>query len=150
MGWITVTVSDLEDRKMAPLLSAMQSAALGEEQDDPTPRLVVSVRDEIRRKIASWPGNRLDDDVTKLPDSLKDLWSDLVIFKLKGRLEIELTEDERSERRNHWQTLRDIVAGKEKVEQPDTPVESTAQGGPTVDVIGGGDLFFKRERTRGL
>lgn len=133
--WTVITPDDLADAKVAALVTALRSAALGEGQTDPTPRLTQTVVDQVRRKIASHATNRLDANPAAVPAGLKDLVAELVLFALKNRLEIALTEDERDRNRNYLRDLDRIAAGTDVVEQPDdaipAPVQSTA-GTPAI------------------
>lgn len=126
-NWISISQEDLEDRKVAALMDALRTKALAVGQTDPAPRIIQSVIDNIRRKIASCASNRLDEDVTTIPASLKDLAVDLITADLKGRLEISLTEDERSAIASHKSDLNRIAACTDVVEEPDTPIDAEVQ-----------------------
>ena len=135
--WTAIAQADLEDAKLAKLVTALRTKALAAGQTDPTPRITQSVIDDIRRKIASNPQNRVDADETLLPRGLKPLACDLILARMKGRLEIPLTEDERRAGERHERNLDRIASGLDVIEQPDdamTPeVESTA-GTPSISV----------------
>jgi hypothetical protein len=136
-NWIPITVADLKDAKLAALVRALQTAALESDppQTDPTPRLTQAVVDRIRRKIASCSKNQLDADTTTIPIGLKTMAVDLIYAEMKGRLEMELTTDERDAISRHEADLKAIAKGDEVVEQPDSaidaPVQATA-GSPTI------------------
>src|SRR4051812_16652621 len=93
--WISITVDDLNDSKIAALVTSLRTAALADGQDDPTQRLTQAVVNRVRRKIASNPKNQLDEDETTVPEGLKTMVVDLILAELKGRLEEPLTDDER-------------------------------------------------------
>lgn len=135
MNWIQITVEDLEDSKVAALLTALRTAALADGQSDPTPRLTQAVVDRIRRKIASCQNNQLDSDPTTIPKGLKTMAVDLIIAELKGRLEEELTSAEKTAIERHATDLNRIAECKDVVEQPDDAVEAEVQatgGSPSI------------------
>jgi hypothetical protein len=147
--WIPITVDDLNDSKVAALVTALRTAALADDQDDPTPRLTQAVVNRIRRKIASNPQNQLDEDVTTIPEGLKLMAVDLIIAELKGRLEEGLTDDERRKIDRHETDLNRIAAGTDTIEDPDTAIDAPVQdqsGTPSITTDRRGDL----NRARGL
>lgn len=150
-GWISITVENLEDAKVAALVTALREAALGDDQSDPTDRIIQGVVDDVRRRIASCASNQLDEDETTIPKSLRDLTVDLVIYRMKARLPgQELTEDEVRQKAEHIRTLERIAEGREVVDQPDTaiapPVQATA-GTPSISTCRAEE---RRQRRSGL
>lgn len=134
-NWIPITVADLNDAKVSKLVDALRTKALAVGQTDPTPRLTQAVVDRIRRKIASCRNNQLDLDETKIPRGLKEMATALILTELKGRLEIQLTEDERNALNRHGRDLDRIAGCEDVVEQPDSPIEAPVQstaGTPTI------------------
>lgn len=129
--WVAITVADLEDAKVAKLVTALRTKALQLSQTDPSPRITQSVVDDIRRKIASCASNRLDADETTIPRGLKDLAVDLILARLKGRLEIELTADEVRTVERRERDLDRIASCTDAVDQPDDAItpEVEARGG---------------------
>jgi hypothetical protein len=135
--WISITVEDLNDAKIALLVDALRTKALADDQTDPTPRVTQSVIDLIRRKIASCRTNQVDVDETKIPRGLKTMAVDLIIAELKGRLEEDLTKDETEAIARHVADLNRIANCQDVVEQPDdaidAPVEATS-GRPSISI----------------
>lgn len=125
--WITITTDHLEDAKVAALVTALREQALGDGQTDPSPRIVQDVIDHIRRKIQGNQENVLDADETTIPKGLKTLAVDLILARLKGRLEIALTEDERRQIERHERDLNRIASGDDVIEQADTELPSEVQ-----------------------
>lgn len=125
--WIPVTLGDLEDTKVAKLVTALRTKALAVGQTDPSPRVIQSVVTDIRRKIASCRSNRVDADETTIPASLLTLATDMIIARLKGRLEIELTQFENDQLSRHDTTLNRIASCTDVVDQPDDSVEPETQ-----------------------
>jgi hypothetical protein len=135
--WIPITVADIQDQKLAPLVAALRTRALeaSPPQTDPTPRLTQAVVDYIRRKIASCHNNRLDVDTTKIPASLKLLAVELIYVEMKGRLEEALTPDEDRKARLAETNLNRIASCEDTIEQPDDPIEppvEASSGTPSI------------------
>lgn len=149
-NWTAITTDDLNDAKVAALVDALRSAALADGQTDPTPRVTQVVVDRIRRKIASCSTNRLDADETTIPRGLKDMAVDLILYELKGRLEIPLTEDERSQRRTHESDLDRIASCQDTVEQPDDGIDAPVQDSGGSPSFSGRTRINMRERQDGL
>jgi hypothetical protein len=126
-NWIPITLGDLEDARMAPLVDAARSQALTDDQPDPVPNLIQSVVDRIRWKIASCKLNSIDVDTTKIPKGLRSMAVDLIIEKLKRRLEMDLREDERDQIKRHEADLNQIAQCKLSVDPPDDPIATTGK-----------------------
>jgi hypothetical protein len=142
MAWTTVTVADLKDRKVAALVEACQTAALGSGQTDPTADLIASAIAKIRANVASCASNQVDADTTKIPGDLFDLACRMIIRSMKGRLEIELTGDERDDRREDERTLERIARCELAVETTSNPTTANA-----VQRSQGLSVVSKRSRT---
>lgn len=127
MNWISITSADLKDAKVAALVNALASAALGDGQTDPTPRIIENVTLRIRAEIKGCRKNLLDADTTKIPYDLKSLATRMIVRELQSRLQISLTEDERSEARQDIRYLERIASCEVPVAIPDNPVEGEAQ-----------------------
>lgn len=129
MNWLPITLADLEDAKLAKLVTALREKALKATppQSDPTPRVTQKVVDRIRRKIASCANNQLDADATTIPAGLLGMGVDFILAELKGRLELALTDDERKRLDRHETDLNRIAECKEVVEQPDDAIDAPVQ-----------------------
>ena len=139
MNWITITLDDLSTAAPGKLVEALRTKALAVAQDDPAPQMILDIVAEVRRKIASNRKNLWNFDPATIPASLKRLTIDLVIFELKGRLQIELTEDERNKQRRHERTLDRIADGTDAIDSADTPAAPATQSGtgtPTISTTG--------------
>lgn len=137
-NWIPIAVTDLEDAKLAKLVTALREKALKAvpPQTDPTPRLTQKVVNRIRRKVASNRKNKLDADITKIPASLLGAGVTLVLAELKGRLEMALTNDENKAVDRADAELDKVSAEDgDAVEEPDNPIDAPVQdvaGSPTI------------------
>ncbi|MCF7788618.1 MAG: hypothetical protein K9N47_21020 [Prosthecobacter sp.] len=135
MSWISITSDDLNDTKLAPLMSALSTAALAEGQADPLPGYITTACNHIRRKVAACRTNRVDADATKIPESLKEIACRMVVRAAKDRLEYALTEDERKQWDKDDRELDAIANCSMPVEISDDSEEPTVQStqpGPTI------------------
>src|SRR4051812_2147860 len=98
--WVTITVDDLNDAKVAALIDACRTAALGAGRTDPMPRIIADVTTEIRLAVASCRTNRLDADDTTVPGNLKRLGCRMIVREMMSRLQQALSDDEQRERDN--------------------------------------------------
>lgn len=147
-AWIPITTADLVDSKVAALVTALRTKALGAGQTDPSPRIIQGVVTDVRRKIASCRSNQVAVDITTVPASLQLLAIDLILARMKGRLEIELTQFENDQLRRHDETLNRIASCADVIEQPDDAIAAPTQaaaGTPSVN----GDRRAERLRRAG-
>lgn len=120
MSWITITLADLNDARVAELVEALRTEALGAGQTDPMPRRIQTVIDEIRRCIRF--GNAiLDADVAKIPAGLKDMAVEKIVRGLKGRLLQPLTDDEKDAEKLYQRRLEQLTKGEWPVDTTDNP-----------------------------
>lgn len=150
MAWITITVGDLKDRKVAALVEALQSAALGSGQSDPTPNIIASVTARIRAEIKGCARNQLDRDTTTVPADLTDLAVRMVLRVMKDRLEIPLTEDERNQMKSDERYLERIAACDVPVATPDDAVDGDVQSGSVSPKTYAPQRDFSSEEQEGL
>lgn len=90
----------------------------------------------VRNKVATCSTNKVDSDTTKIPASLKALACRMIIREAKGRLEMELTEDERRERDIDERELTAVSLCNLVVDQadvPEAPKVQVTQPGPTIN-----------------
>ena len=131
VAWTTFTVADLNSAKAAALVSALQSAALGEGQADPMPGIIALVITRIRAEIAAGGCTVLDADATKIPPSLKPLAMRMALREGQSRLNaagaLPLSDDERTEWKEDLRYLERIAEGRISVEASTNP-----ESAPTV------------------
>jgi hypothetical protein len=120
MPWRAITAADLNAAKLAPLVSALRTAALAEEQADPITAITATVVARIRSKIAACSANQVDSDSSKIPESLVALACRMILREAKDRLEMEMTETEKQAWHVDERDLRDIALCNLPVEQPET------------------------------
>jgi hypothetical protein len=118
MTWKTLTLNDLQNREAAPLLDALQTAALGAGQDDPVPDLISSTATRIRGALIAT-ANWVDPTPETIPPELKDLACRIVLRLAKDRLNLALTPDERRDAETDDRLLRDLALGRARVTSRD-------------------------------
>ena len=120
MSWTAITIQDLYNSQVAPLIDAANSVALGSGQTARVTGAIAGVVLDIRGQCARV--NILDSDTTKIPASLKNLAVDMIFCRLKRSLQMELTEDERSNLKSCESRLQLIGDGKGFIDPPDSPI----------------------------
>lgn len=83
--------------KVAALVSALRTAALGVGQGDPVEVIKSQVVDVVRRKVAACRTNQVESTPDTVPASLLPIACRMILRAAKDRLEIELTDDERKQ-----------------------------------------------------
>lgn len=135
MSWVQITEADLLKTKLAPLMSALRTAALATGQADPVVEITADVVRRVRAKVATCATNQVDEDTATLPASLKALACRMIVREAKGRLELELTQDERDERATDERELTAVARCELVVDQPDNataPPVQAVQPRPTI------------------
>lgn len=120
-NWVAITEDDLKDAKVAQLVEAYKTAALGSGQTNPIPRVIANVVARIRAEIAGCARNRLDADPNKIPTDLKSLAVRMVCRELQSRLRLPLKDDEKEEWRQDVRYLERIANCEVPVAEPDNP-----------------------------
>lgn len=137
--WISITIDNLNNAKVAALVDSLRTAALADGETERSAEIIQKVVDRVRRKIASCRQNRLDADVTTIPQGLKDDVIKLILADLKNALEEEQTPFETNELARIDRDLNRIASCQDVVEQPDNPIDAPVQstaGTPSVgDVV---------------
>lgn len=134
-NWIAITIATLKEAKVAALIEACDEAALGSGQDNRATGLIQGVVDEVRRKVASCANNQVDADPTKIPKGLRDIAVDMIIARLKGAIEQDLSEDERNQLSRHERSLNRVAECKDVVDQPDDAVEPEVSSGGAAKLL---------------
>jgi len=149
MPWIAITPEDLNDTKLAPLMSALRTAVLAEGQSDPVSTYITNAVNRTRRMISACRTNQVDADETTVPESLKDLVCRMVVRAAKDRLEIELTQTEQEAWRVDERELTRISNCEIPIEtsaNSEAPAVQATQPGPK---ISGRKKRFSREQQEG-
>jgi len=136
MAWITLTQAHVENYVVAALVTAINSAALGDSQTDRFTLVQADVTAEIRMAVASNEGNILDSDATKIPQSLRSAGAWLIAGYMAQGLGIPLTDQQANELATARERILAVSRGDLTVEQPDTSDDSPdGQAGAGVAMI---------------
>jgi hypothetical protein len=130
-SWITIVVADLNEARVAELITALREEALGVGQPDPMPGIITKVVDEVRSCIGFCTTTPLDTDATKVPANLKDMVVQKIIRTMKGRLLMPLTDDEKSEETTYQARLKLLTQCAWPVDKTDTPIAESSVAVPS-------------------
>jgi hypothetical protein len=151
MSWTTIEESDLEDAKVAALVTALRTKALGTTQTDPFENIRQNVILNIRAEIASSNKWQLDIDENKVPRDLKSLACRMIYREMATRLQEPLSADEVREEQNDNEILKAIREGKRAVAATETPlVADEVQSGSGVEVVTQTTVLTTRDKMSGL
>ncbi len=126
-NWISITLDNLNNAKVAALVSALNTSALGEEQTDRATEIIADIVATIRNKVAACATNQVDADETTIPKELKPQAVRLILWAMKNALEIEVTEAEKIDHANDLKDLNAVAACQLPVSQPDDAEEPDIQ-----------------------
>ena len=110
MAWIEVTLDHLKGKLTGPEVSALQTAALAEGQQDPIPEETERVVREVRGYVAACKQNVIAPGIT-IPEELLDATLAILVVRINTRLpsKVLLTE-ERMDAKNDALRLMNMVA----------------------------------------
>ena len=150
-NWFTISAGDLNDRKVAELVTALREEALAVGQTDPMPRIIADVTREIRDAIGFSGRYTLDANPASLPNGLKEIAVKKVVRDMKGRLQQALDKDEETDAEIYEARLKALVKGEWPVGEPDTPLSpvpvQTASASPRIKTK---VRAFSRENQEGV
>lgn len=127
-NWIPITIETLYEAKVAALIDACDSAALGSGQANRAAGIIQGVVEEVRNSVSKCPNNQVDADTTTIPKGLRNLAVTLIIASLKNSIEQPLTDDEARDVKYRRDQLSEIEVCKgPSIDQPDTPVAPDVQ-----------------------
>lgn len=151
MAWITLTQAHVENYVVAALVTAINSAALGDSQTDRFTLVQADVTAEIRMAVASNESNVLDSDTTKIPQSLRSAGAWLIAGYMAQGLGIILTDQQANELATARERILAVSRGDLTVEQPETADDSPdGQAGAGVAMITPQDRVFTVSTMNGL
>jgi hypothetical protein len=119
MSWRAITEDDLRSVINVHEDTALREALLASGQEDPFVTNAAKVTGYFRNAIRSGPGNTLDTDETTLPVAAIMHACGMLAFQLFKRFAAELmTDDHRQANKDAEAWLKEVRAGREKIEQP--------------------------------
>lgn len=147
MNWTAITADDLKAIAYGGIIDAANSQATG--YNNPVAEAIADAVATVRGAIST--GNVLDQDITKIPNSLRSLACRIAVFALMERLQIELTQDQRATRQSDQSRLNRITDQKLRFETADNAGGSgEMQPGANIQTVQSGNRGNDRETLRGL
>lgn len=151
MAWVTIAQTDVENYVVAALVTAINTAALGDTQTDRFTRVSSDVIQQVRMSVASESENILDSDSTKIPQSLRPDACWIIAGLMAQGLGIQLTDQQANELANARERLNSVAKGDLTIEVPDAEDDSPdSQAGSGVQMITGSTPIFTRSTMAGL
>ncbi len=151
-NWLTISLAHLNERKVAELIEALRTEALGAGQTDPMPAIIADVTNQIRKAIGFSGLYTLDATATTVPNSLKEIAVKKITREMKGRLLLSLSDDEVRDDKIYESRLADLNKHAWPIDEPDValtvPETQPASGG--VEVARGGCRQATTEKFKGL
>lgn len=138
VSWVQITFADIQNSRSGPLVTGFATTALATGQTNPIPAIIDQVTEEILGLIGFSGRYVLDASYgtvspNVLPPNLKDMAVEKICRKLKGRLDMPLTESEREDERAYDKRLMLIREGKWPIDVSDNPGNNlSVQGGNVV------------------
>ena len=123
--WKNITEADILAYQPAPMVDALKTAALAEDQRPPLDDAIQNITAEIRSVIKT-AGLAVDRNETKIPGELLKHAIALVIAYAKPRINQPLSDDEKENARKANEWLLAIAKGQIKVAAPDDPEAAEA------------------------
>lgn len=131
MAWITLTEDDILTRLSGPELTAIKTAALAVDQENPLPDVLLTVTRLVRSKVAACRANTLGDGQT-IPDELEAAAIAIARYYLADRLPVRtlMTEARIKAYDDAMRLLRDAAGCDMVLEQPTTATDEAVASAP--------------------
>lgn len=126
-NWTLINVTDLDDYMPAGLSTKARTVALAAGQGDPFDDLMPTAVAKVRAAVASCRANKVDADVLKVPNSLKDVAVLLIAERLFNRVSETPTENQEKQFENARKTLEKVAECDIAIETPDDPIDAPTQ-----------------------
>ncbi len=149
VAWIQIVIADLQNSRSGPLVVGFQTTALAPGQSDPVPAVISQVTEEILG-VMGFSGRYTMDasygTVTPnvIPPNLKDLAVEKIARKLKGRLNMALTNQELDEERTYQHRISALREGRWPVDLTNNPGNNLSSNPGVVARSGPTTSYFKR------
>jgi hypothetical protein len=93
--WNTILTEDVYDYLAAEQVAALESEALGDDQEDPLPSVIEDVAQRIRAEVRANPSNVVDSTENSIPPELRGAAMALIVEAAQARLPVlEMTDDQ--------------------------------------------------------
>ena len=146
--WTTFTSEDLKAAGHGAIVDRARTLAVG--GTDPVAEAITGATARVRRAVA--PGNALDADPARIPNSLREVALRMALFALMERIGLPLSDDQKETRRADLADLGRLAEQRVRVEVPDTAEDtpSVAGAGRTVGTVNPPRRQTGRGKTSGL
>ena len=114
MNWTSITTLDVQKAGPPEVIAAAEAKTPGA-----TAEAIADAVADVRDAIS--PGNSLDLDATKVPNSLKRLTTRRAFFALAAVIQYELNKDLAELKNMDERRLNKITDQQRRVEEPDNP-----------------------------
>jgi phage gp36-like protein len=145
--WRELTEADVQGVLNEPETTAYQSAALGGGQDALADALTTVVN-QCRGYIGDNPANQLAEGLT-LPERVHLSALHLIRVELLTRLDLEVSEDRRSAKRDAIRFFERVSDGRVAIESPTGATEESGAA-PQVETLSSRDRIAGRNQLSGL
>jgi phage gp36-like protein len=150
MSWITLTEAQFLTQLTGAETSALKTAALAAGQGEPLTETLRKAVQLVRGYISGNSANKLGEGDT-IPQELESAAIAIARYSAINRLPVKslLTEGRVNEYRDALSLLKDVAAGRFKIEQPATPSTQIISG-PGVQVVTSTCRKATRQKLSGL
>jgi phage gp36-like protein len=150
MSWSTLTEAKFLEQLSGPEVTALKTAALATAQAEPLTALLAKVVQEVRGYVAANSSNQLGEGVT-IPGELEADAIAIARYRALNRLPVKslVTPGRETEYKDAIAKLRDVAAGRFRIEQPET-VSSQVIAGPGAVLVSSTTRKAARSSLAGL
>ena len=132
-AWITLAATDLNDYLVAAQVTALRTAAMASGQTDPFLRIMPDRTAYVRNRISKRI--QISATANSVPPELRTAACMLIIEAMQIRLNLTLTEDQKTQISRAYKDLDIAGTADFPVSTPDDPITPTVQAGPSISVV---------------
>jgi hypothetical protein len=136
MAWVTVSFEDCKNYVVGALVNAIDQSALDGAQLDRFTQVQSDVIAQVRMACATNTATILDEDATKIPQSLRPAAAWLICGMMAKGLGYALDEQQIAEYNDAKDLLAQVARGDRTVENADTDdTTPDAQAGSSIELV---------------
>lgn len=121
-NWTTITVANLNASSVSGKVATIRQIATAKTMPDPAPAAIANITAELRGAIGFSGKYIVDQDATKLPNSILDLAIKKMVRDMSKTVNLPLSVDESADERTYEARLEKIRQGQWPIETADTPI----------------------------
>ena len=154
--WVAVTLTDIQNARPGPLVTAFQTTALASGQSDPTTAIIQKCTAELLsavgmsgRVVMDASQGQVVPDV--VPPNLFDMLVEAICRRMQKRLRLPWTDDEKADQRHYEEILLKLRTGDYPVDMTNNPgnAASISSKGGSVATVGGNPRLFRQAGCNG-